>query len=213
MKKSALLSLFVLSLIGFSVSAEAKTAIADIDAHVSTLGIGMDLSSAVTDTIDARIGFSQFKKSFNQSTSSNGGQANYSGNLKLSSVDLLADWHLFNGVTHLTTGAMYNGNKLEMNAVGTYVINGTSYNTPLTTTVAFNKFAPYLGFGWSGRARNTGWSFKSDFGILFQGAPKTTITAPGVSAADIASEEKTINDSLKNFKYYPVISIGIGYAF
>jgi len=186
----------------------------DVDLHASTLGGGLAVAFPATDTVDARVGFNAFSRNFTKTTTNAGGTVNNDASLKLSTIELLADWHLFNGITHLTGGLMLNNNKVDMNAVGTYTINGTTYtNTPLNAAITFNKAAPYIGFGWSGRAKNTGFSFKSDFGILLQGAPKATITAPGVAPADVAAQQASVNDSLKNFKYYPVISVGIGYAF
>jgi hypothetical protein len=46
-----------------------------------------------------------------------------------------------------------------------------------------------------------------------QGSPTARITAPGVSAGDIAAEEAALNEDLKNYKYWPVVSFGIGYTF
>ncbi len=192
-----------------------------VDVHVSTLGYGADLAFQMTDTVDVRVGLNQFKKNIDKTS----GNLNYTGDLKLSSFGLLADWHLFNGVTHLTAGLMGNGNKLSMTATAAantnYTINGATYNSgptggALTTAVDFNKTAPYLGFGWSGRPKNSGFSFNSDFGIMFQGSPKATVTATGWSgaASTLTSDAQAqLNEDLKNYKYYPVISIGVGYAF
>lgn len=193
-----------------------------VDVHVSTLGYGADLAFQVTDTVVARVGLNKFKKNFN--TTSSG--LDYSGDLKLSSFGLLADWHLFDGVTHLTAGLMGNNNKFSMTATAAsntnYTINGATYNSgptggTLTTAVDFNKTAPYLGFGWSGQAKNSGFSFNSDFGIMFQGSPKAAVTTTGWSGADTSAlttdAQAQLNEDLKNYKYYPVISIGIGYAF
>jgi hypothetical protein len=209
--------LFAAVMAAISVPAVAATG---VDVHVSTLGYGADLAFPVTDTVDARIGLNKFNKSITTTSS----DLNYTGDLKLSSFSILADWHLFNGVTHLTAGLMGNSNKLNLTAVaapGTnYTINGTVYNSgtggTLTTVVDFNKTAPYLGFGWSGQAKNTGFSFNSDFGIMFQGSPKATVTATGWSGAGSAltsDAQAQLNEDLKHYKYYPVISIGIGYAF
>lgn len=214
MKKSVLFpAVLALSLSGLAASAQAGNAVADVDVHVSTLGGGLAVAFPATNTVDARVGFNTFHRNFTKTTTNANGTVNNDASLNLSTLELLADWHVFNGITHLTAGVMYNNNKVDMNAVGSYVINGTTYNTPLTASIAFNKLAPYLGFGWSGRAKNTGWSFKSDIGIMYQGSPKATVTAPGVAAADVATQQASVNDSLKNFKYYPVISLGIGYAF
>jgi hypothetical protein len=206
--------LFVAMMAAISVPAVAGTG---VDVHVSTLGYGADLVFPMTDTVDARIGLNKFNKSITTTSS----DLNYAGDLKLSSFSLLADWHLFDGVTHLTAGLMENGNKLNMTAVatgGSYTINGVSYTTAqvgtLTTTVEFSKTVPYLGFGWSGQPKNTGFSFNSDIGIMFQGSPKATITTTGSGGAAMTANAQTqLNDDLKHYKYYPVISFGIGYAF
>ncbi len=209
MKKSVVVSAVLASfLVGAAISAQAATAVADVDVHVSTLGGGLGVAFPVGDSVAARVGFNQFSKSFSTTTTSANGSISYTGNLKLATVDLLADWHPFNGLTHLTAGLMYNNNKIE----ATGIDQGTG--ATVNAVVNFRKMAPYLGFGWSGQAKNTGWSFKSDFGVLFQGAANATLTSnnPAI-AGNLASEQQTLNDKLKNFKYYPVISFGIGYAF
>ena len=202
MKKRILLAAVIAAI---SAPAFAGT---DIEAHLSTLGYGLGVGFQATDSVVARVGFNQFSKTYTTTS----GSVNYNGNLKLSSADLLADWHLFGGVTHLTAGLVYNNNKIEMTSVGNYTLNGNNYTGTLNSSVTFNKVAPYLGFGWSGQAKNKGLSFNSDFGVLFQGQPKASVTGSGNAAAD-ATAQADLENSLKNFRYYPVISIGIAYAF
>lgn len=209
--------LFVALMAAVSAPAFAADATAKVDLHVSTLGYGLGVAFPVTDEVSARIGFNQFKKTYN--TTSSG--LSYTGDLKLSSLGILADWHPWNGSTHFTAGLMGNGNKFSMSATagaGGATINGVNYSQAqvgtLTTAVEFNKVAPYLGFGWSGQAKNTGFSFNSDFGIMFQGSPKATITTTGSGGSAMTTNaQNQLNTDLKSYKYYPVISCGIGYAF
>ncbi len=209
MNKTFLLpAMLALPLMSLAAAAQAGNAVADVDVHVSTLGAGLGVAFPVGNSVDARIGFNQFNLSFNTTTTSATSTINYSGNLKLSTVELLADWHPFDGTFHLTGGLMINNNKYE--ATGVDQATGAT----ATASVAFNKTAPYLGLGWSGQAKNTGWSFKSDIGVLFQGSPNATLTSANPTLnANLATEQAALNDKLKNFKYYPVVSVGIGYAF
>lgn len=203
-----------------SAQAQSTGATVDIDVHASTLGLGAGFSVPYTENISARLNLNKYSYTY-QTTSDN---VKYDASLKLENIGLLADWHLFSGVTHLTGGVIFNNNEISMIAtpVGNYIFNGMSY-TPLqvgtaTATVTFDKVAPYLGIGWSGRASKTGFSFKSDIGVMYQGSPKAKLTATGAAgdpalAADLAAAEKKMNADLAGYNIWPVISVGIGYAF
>jgi len=219
MKSKAALAVFVLA--ALPMQSFAANATVRLDAHISTLGGGLELAVPLTEKYDARLGFNQFKFS----TTQNSGGLNYKGDLKLASVGALVDWRPWSGTTHLTAGVIFNSNKLALSATttpGTYTINGAPYNSAggdtITSSVEFNKVAPYLGFGWSGHPKNKGFSFSSDFGILFQGSPKASVTTTGAWGGANTSQLTTdaqnqLNTDLKNFKMYPVVSLGIGYAF
>ena len=218
MNRSAL-AVFVLAALPMQVFAADTTA--RVDAHISTLGGGLEVGFPLSEYYDARVGFNQFKFS----TTQNSGGLSYTGDLKLSNVGALVDWRPWSGTTHLTVGAIFNSNKFAMSAHatgGTYNINGVNYTgnpgDSITTAVEFNKVAPYLGFGWSGHPKNKGLSLSSDIGILFQGSPKATVTATGnwggANLSTLTNDaQNQLNTDLKNFKMYPVVSLGIGYAF
>jgi hypothetical protein len=202
-------------------SAQASASV-DIDVHASTLGFGVGFAIPVTENLAGRLSLSKSNYAF-QTTSD---KINYDANLKLENVAALADWHLFSGITHLTAGLIYNNNGFSMNAVptsGSFTINGVPYNTTqissLSADTSFNKIAPYLGFGWSGRASKTGFSFKSDIGVMFQGTPKSTLAVSGTLAndpnvvANVAAEQAKLDSDMENFKLYPVVSVGMAYAF
>lgn len=206
----------------FNAQAESAGAKVDIDIHASTLGLGAGFAIPISENFAGRVTLNKYTYTY-QNTSEN---VDYNASLKLENIGLLADWHVFNGVTHLTGGVIYNNNEISMTATpspgSTYTYNGNSYSASLvgsaTATVTFNKVAPYLGIGWSGRASKTGFSFKSDLGVMFQGAPKAKLTATGAAAgsalaADLAAEETKMNNSLSSFTMWPVISVGLGYAF
>jgi hypothetical protein len=217
LKKSAL----VLAVLALSPAmAMADTT---VNGKISTLGLGAEAAFPVTQSIDARIGVNTFNYNFNKSIASGTATTNYNGKLDLQSLQALADWHPMAGSFRVSGGLVYNNNKFNMTALpgagSTFDVGGTartiSAGESVNASVDFNKVAPYLGIGWGRTPKNSGLSFTSDFGILFQGSPKGNVTTnvAGASAADIARANTDLNSSLKNFKMYPVVSIGIGYTF
>ncbi|GAB4421718.1 MAG: hypothetical protein OHK0054_12410 [Sideroxydans sp.] len=204
-----------------TLSAQAAEGKLRLDAHASTLGGGLEIGTVLTEQYSARLGFNKF--SF--STSQNSGGLDYKGDLKLSSIAVLADYRPFKGTFHLTGGAVFNSNKFSLSATttpGTYTFNGTNYTSPggdsITSSIEFNKVAPYLGLGWSGHPKNTGLSLSTDIGILFQGSPKASVTTGGTwggaNTAQLAADSQAqLNSDLSGFKFYPVLSLGIGYTF
>ncbi len=178
MKKLLLIVLLFIAL-PFSAQAKTSNATVDIYAYTSTLGHGVGIAMPVSQNISGRVALSQATFILPPDI--------LPLTLKLQSVGALADWHLFSGITHLTGGVIYNNN----------IFSSTEDGPPINFT--FNKVAPYLGFGWSGRASNTGFSLKTDIGIMFHGAPKSTVAK---AESDMAE-----------YTMYPVISVGMGYAF
>ena len=173
-----------------------------------------------------RLGFDTWKKTITQNDSN----GNYSGDLKLQTVGLLGDWYPFAGAFRTTLGLVANGNKVTLTATptgGNYVFHGQSYPSTYVSSFAgevkFNSTAPYLGIGWGNPvAKAKTWGFVSDIGVLFQGSPKvtSTVTCSAAGAAvcsqiqtNVAAGATQLESDLKNYKYYPVVSIGVSYHF
>lgn len=194
-----------------------------VNGKLSTLGLGVEAAFPMTQSVDARIGLNTYKYSFNKATTSAGNTTNFSGDLNLQSLQALADWHPWEGSFRVSGGLAYNNNKFTMvgqPSGGIINIGGNPYSATgasVNATVDFNKVAPYLGIGWGRTPKNTGLSFTSDIGIMFQGTPNSNITTTGIPATaalttDTAKANADLKDALKNFNIYPVLSIGIGYT-
>lgn len=205
----------------------ATTAMADgvaLGLKAGTLGGGVELT---TNVVPMLVNVRLQGNGFNYNTTINNTSVNYDAKLKLLSAGLLADVYPFAGKFRITAGAYYNGNKLTLTGVpaagSTYTFNGVTYTAAqagsVTGTMKFNNFAPYLGIGW-GDAVSSGspLGFNIDLGVLYQGKPKTSITASGAAAtaglsANIAAEQAKLDANVKKFKFYPVASVGISYHF
>ncbi|MGC2519616.1 MAG: hypothetical protein WA373_11000 [Burkholderiales bacterium] len=193
-----------------------------------TLGGGLDITAATSETVNLRANLNGYKynKNFTES------DIDYKGALDLRTAGLLLDWHPGGGWFRLSGGAYWNGNKLTLNgqpsAAATYDINGTTYAGSdvgsLAGTVNFPSVAPYVGIGFDAFAKKkSGFSFTLDIGLLYQRSPSVSLTATCGSAlptvtcnqlqSDVAAEQVQLQDSVKSFRNWPVVALGIGYKF
>lgn len=193
-----------------------------VSVKAGTLGTGAQLTAGFAPTWNARLGVNNFSYDYNTTKDS----INYDIGLGLKSGELLLDWHPFAGGFRFSGGVMYNKNALKLTATpaGSYTIGNNTYTGAqvgvLTGVMDFNKSAPYLGVGW-GNAVEKGdrLSFALDIGVMMQGTPKASLSATGPVTSlptfqdDLAREEATLNAAMKDFKYYPVVSLGLGYHF
>jgi hypothetical protein len=87
----------------------------------------------------------------------------------------------------------------------------------------FGSLAPYVGLGY-GRALSADghFSFLFDLGVAFPGSPDVTLdvtcNAPNATlcaqlASDAAAEERELQDDADDYKYWPVLAIGVSYKF
>ena len=208
------------------LASPASIADTSIGLRAGTLGGGVELAHAFTETL----GFRLAANGLNYNTTETYESVNYDAKLKLATGQLLLDWFPFSNNFRISAGAMYNGNKLTLDGIpspgGTFTINGISYPTSevsaLNGTVGFKKAAPYVGLGY-GRPVGKGLLFTADLGVLFQGAPQSTLTAtcaagtPALTCSQIqssvAAEQAQLNDDMSKYQYYPVLSIGLAYVF
>ena len=176
---------------------------------VSTNGYGVELGYRFNDYLAVRAGINT--GSYDYSSTDAG--IDYDYTLDFDNYPVMLDWHIFGGEFRLTGGVVSNNNQLTGRASGLIDIGGTT-TTTATTDITFNKSSPYVGLGWGALpSTKRGLGFSFDLGVMMQGSPTATITAPGVPQADIDTEEAALNEDLKDLKYWPVISFGIGYTF
>lgn len=221
----------MLRAVAFAALASSATAYAanvGVDAVVGTSGIGAHLSVPLKDNLNARLGFNMASYNFDGTAS----DVDYDFKLKLNTFDALLDYFPSAGSSfRLTGGAIYNGNKIDAVAKpatgATYRFNGRTYSTATAGQVEgkidFRKVAPYLGIGWGNAAKKeAGWGFTSDLGIMFSGKPTSDLRSTNCTAlaavcnqlaADVAAQNRELNDELDKLKFYPVVRIGVTYKF
>lgn len=207
-------------LLALALALFPAAALADgsIGVRAGTLGLGVEFSYPLSQRLGLRINADSYKysRTFNQS------DIEYDGKATLKTGSLLVDWYPFANNFRISAGPMYNGNKVDLTSQpGNVIVNGTTYQATIDGQVNFKKYVPYAGIGY-GRPIGTGLSLTFDLGVIFQGTPTATLTGtctsptPGACTtfqSDLAAQQQTANDDLKNFRYYPVLSLGLAYTF
>jgi hypothetical protein len=204
---------------------EIASADTSVGLRAGTLGLGAELSYAVSQQVALRIGADTYSP---KEVSVTKEDIDYDAKAKLRSGSLLVDWFPFTNNFRISLGAILNRNKItatgKPDANGQYTIGGSTFQANQIGTpeadVTFRKTAPYFGIGY-GRPINSGLSFISDLGVMFQGSPTATLTAactpttPNCAQLQsaVAAEQATLQDNVSKFKYYPVFSVGLAYTF
>lgn len=199
-----------------------------VTGDIGSTGVGTHATLPLAPNLNVRLGANYLSYIYSSSTSS----LDYDLKLKTNTYDALLDWYpIEHNAFRVTAGIVYNGNNIDVhaksNAAGNYTISGRTYDASsagkVDGKVDFRKTAPYLGIGWGNAAADKkGWSFSTDVGVLFQGAPNVTLANSGCTApapvctqfaSDVAREKAALTDDVSRFKAYPVLRIGINYRF
>jgi hypothetical protein len=213
---------------------EPKKWAVGVHTQLSTTGfIGVDAGYKFSPNLHARFGLNTV--GFNLDYASQG--INYKASVNPTNVHLLGDFFPFGEGLRLTGGLVFQSN--QFNATGTpsssitggitqVNIGGANYDInqvgSITSEGSFsNSVAPYLGIGF-GTPLSPGLGFNLDAGVMFAGSPRVKLRANNIPStvptniqADIrtslAEQERKTNNDIGSFGVYPVISVGISYAF
>jgi hypothetical protein len=185
---------------------------AGIGIRAGTTGIGADVAWGIAPAVSARLGYSALKWGYDVNTSN----ASYNGDLKLSNLSGLLDFHPLGPLFRITGGIILNDNKYQ--ATGRPASGSGSFSA---TVEPAHRAAPYLGIGW-GNVAGAGLNLYADLGVMFMGSPKATLNADctGLTPSQCttlqgqaAAQQAELEDRLKHFKAYPVLNLGVTIGF
>jgi hypothetical protein len=204
----------------------------------STLGLGADVVVRAASPVNVRVGFNIFRYDSEQ----NQDGVSYHGALHLKSMNVLTDWYPISGGFHLSTGLLfYNANRVTAKGsppTGKILTAGQEVfiSDPQNPIVgnASSKVqivAPMLLVGYGNLLpRSHHFAYSVDLGVAYQGSPKSSFNLAGGAcdptgqfcggvAADaniqaaVQSARHDLDDGVSFMRYYPVLSLAIGYHF
>ena len=207
--------MLTLSMVSFS-HAESLYSESTVD-KTGALGIGLDLSTSFTLSINGRIG-SKLNDPY---------KADYKvvddHRLDLSSFAAMVDWHPGSSGFRLSAGLLYNGSEASLTNLPSnagYLVGNPGYTAneidSLTDRVNTDSTSPYLGIGWRNKVdEKGGLSFSAEAGVLFQDTQGSRlIPTDGLAAKpDLYQEETILDNASDKNEIYPVLNLGISYTY
>jgi hypothetical protein len=221
-----------------------------IGADISPLGIGIKSATILTRTIDLRV-MGNFFSFTSPDIDVEGTKA--TGTLHLASLQTAIDFYPHNSVWRISGGALlWNGNQISAKGTeqpGTsFTLNGQTYYSSKTDPINGTgivglhtnepAFTASFGFGRYVPRSGRHWSFPSEFGVVFMGAPSLNISVSGTACLSAAETPATCSDvgdtsnpvgaafqqslqsavarwrhSLGEVTFYPIFSYGVVYSF
>lgn len=210
-----------------------------IGVKVSTLGAGVEVAVPLLRKLNVRGGFNAISYSHNFHQDG----ILYAGNLSWRSGEASVDWYPFGGPFHLSPGLLaYNGNKITANASvpggQDFTLSGVTYMSGVSDPILgtgkldFTKVAPTFRLGFGNLVPRSGrhWSIMGEVGVVYEGTPRTTLAFTGTACApdgsacvnaatdptiqtNVQAEQSKINKDLSILKFYPILSLGVGFNF
>jgi len=197
-----------------------------IGASIGSIGIDAEYSKLIYPNVALRIaggGFS-YDGSYNDT------DAHYETDLNLVNLGVTVEYHPLDNGLYVGAGLFYQNNTVDLSAKaidGKYTFNGHDYGADAGTITGsiggVNNLVPYLGIGYDASLIDDGnLFFTAKVGVWYQGEPEVELSVKdcklpaGVCTElkkDLLVEENDINDDIEDYKFWPVLQVGISYRF
>jgi hypothetical protein len=209
-----------------------------IGVKVSTLGVGIEVATPLAQKFNLRGGFNMLR--YGRAITHDG--ILYDSQLRFQSAEAHLDWFPFWGF-HISPGLLfYNGNQVSATAAvpggQTFSLGGTTYESDSVTPVSgtgkldFVKVSPSIMLGVGNLIPRNGrhYSFLFEVGGAYQGSARVALNLAGnvcdtgglncraISSdptvqANIQAQQVKIQNDVNPYRFFPVISLGVGFNF
>lgn len=201
-------------------------------------GIGVQYVYGINPYVGVRAGYQFGSYTYNDKKDG----TDYDAKLKINALAGFVDVMPFGGGFRISAGLYGKSPGVTLNASGEdqYELGDSTYNGDLRLHghTDLGKTSPYLGLGWGGTANKTGFGMSFDAGVIFGKSPKLSLLASGVACdasvdsacdphgpsgfdvttnpdfqASLEQERQDMEHDAKDFRYWPVLNLGVHYRF
>jgi hypothetical protein len=217
----------VVCALGAPEALRADEGILSLAGRAGSAGLGLEVAKSLGPRANLRgtVNFFRTSHSLDADLASGAIESNvhFDGTAHLKTAGLLLDVYP-TPAFHFTGGVVYNRNALDFDARPTapITVNDESYSPDEIgvlngSATLGRKWAPYAGIGFGNPLGARKVTFLFDLGVVFQGAPHVTLVSSRAAEEGLAADLSTAADQVNRehldktyFKYYPVLSIGVG---
>lgn len=200
-----------------STGAAAQTMAVGVNA--GTPGLGVQVSARLSDRIVLRGAVDGMSLNRDEDYS----DISYDGKAQLLTGGLFADLHPGGGSFFVSAGAYAGKRKIELHATPTanVDIGGQTYAPAqvgrLDGEAKLSGLQPFVGLGFDNTfTGDRAWGVRAMAGVSFSEAPKVRLAASGGTLSTdptfldrLRAEETSAREDAKDFKYFPVVQVGL----
>lgn len=210
---------FAILAVACAMASSAAAQTASFGVNIGTPGVGLQAAAKVNDSVVLRGAVDGLSISHNETYS---GIA-YDGKAKLATGGAFLDLHPGGGSFFVSGGAYVGKRKINLSAKPTsnVDIGGATY-TPaqvgsLTGEAKLSNLQPFAGIGFDSTfVGDRAWGFRFLAGVSFSKAPEVKLASSGGTLSNDATfqsrlrtEEADARKDAKDFKYFPVVQLGV----
>lgn len=206
----------VAALATLALSAQAG----EIYAGVGFPGLTLGYAQGIAPNVGVR---GEYTGGLNVSRSGERDGVNFDGKLKAQSISALVDYFPGSSGFRVTGGVNFNDTKVRLNSTGgSATVNGKTVSLAgefFDMEVKQPSVTPYLGLGYGFKpdAKQAGWGFYADAGLMFGKFRTSTNTSlvgkQGITQADIDAQTASVRDDVSKLTVFPKLSVGVTYRF
>lgn len=231
MKTSLLLIVHLLTGFGLAVQAQTRPDITSIKTsvgiHAGTQGFGVNAARAISSKFSLRLSGSYAPYNFSRVRSWGGNDYDLKMKSEFSNLLLQAEYRPFNGIGEtgfaskiaVTAGGAFffrsqataKGIPTNDYTLGDLIIDKEDIGT-INVKSEWKSVAPYAGLGLRELRLGSALSLNIDLGSYYLSSPKVSLSGDKLLSGNEANEA-ILENNLKNYRWLPVLQLGLSYHF